>query len=100
LAFAVPEFPRLAPWLMLNRGGLSILVHPLTGDDYEDHSRFALRLGEKLALDLESLRRPVEWSTHALNVAFGSLNHVHADASNTAHSSLVLDMLPAGLAGA
>jgi aromatic ring-cleaving dioxygenase len=59
VAFAVAEFPRLVPWLMLNREGLSILVHPLTGDDYEDHSRFALWLGEKLALDLESLRRPV-----------------------------------------
>jgi aromatic ring-cleaving dioxygenase len=59
VAFAVAEFPRLVPWLMLNRDGLSILVHPLTGDDYEDHARFALWLGEKLALDLESLRRPV-----------------------------------------
>src|ERR1700758_780830 len=59
VAFAVAEFARLVPWLMLNRDGLDILVHPLTGDDYEDHSRFALWLGEKLALDLESLRRPV-----------------------------------------
>jgi aromatic ring-cleaving dioxygenase len=60
VAFAVHEFPKLVPWLMLNREGLSILVHPLTGDDYEDHSRFALWLGEKLALDLESLRRQVD----------------------------------------
>jgi aromatic ring-cleaving dioxygenase len=59
VAFPVAELPRLLPWLMLNREGLDILVHPLTGDDYEDHARFALWLGEKLALDLEGLRRPV-----------------------------------------
>jgi len=26
-AFAAIEFPRIVPWLMLNRGGLSMLVH-------------------------------------------------------------------------
>lgn len=56
VAFDVPEFPRLVPWLMLNRDGLSILVHPATGDDYEDHARFALWLGPPLPLDLEMLR--------------------------------------------
>ena len=29
VAFAVDEFPRLVPWLMLNRDGLDVLVHPL-----------------------------------------------------------------------
>jgi aromatic ring-cleaving dioxygenase len=57
VAFAVAEFPRLVPWLMLNRGELSILVHPLTGDDYEDHAQFALWLGTKQSLRLEVLRR-------------------------------------------
>jgi aromatic ring-cleaving dioxygenase len=57
VAFAVAEFPSLVPWLMLNRLDLTILVHPLTGDDYEDHSRFALWLGAVLPLRLEVLRR-------------------------------------------
>lgn len=57
VAFAVDELPRLLPWLMLNRGELNVLVHPLTGDDYEDHARFALWLGVPLALRLEVLRR-------------------------------------------
>lgn len=57
VAFAVDELPRLLPWLMLNRGGLSVLVHPLTGDDYADHARFALWLGTPQALRLEMLRR-------------------------------------------
>lgn len=57
VAFEVAEFPRLVPWLMLNRSGMSILVHPLTGDDYEDHGRFSLWLGPPLPLKLEVLRR-------------------------------------------
>jgi aromatic ring-cleaving dioxygenase len=57
VAFAVAEFGRLVPWLMLNRAGLSILVHPRTGDDYEDHARFPLWLGTPLPLRLEVLRQ-------------------------------------------
>lgn len=57
VAFAVEEFPRLVPWLMLNRGELSVLVHPMTGDALTDHTRFALWLGPPLALRLEVLRR-------------------------------------------
>lgn len=57
VAFAVEELPKLLPWLMLNRGGLSVLVHPLTGDDYQDHAQFPLWLGTPLPLKLEVLRR-------------------------------------------
>jgi DOPA 4,5-dioxygenase len=57
VAFAVAEFARLVPWLMLNRAGFSILVHPSTGDDYEDHARFPLWLGTPLPLRLDALRR-------------------------------------------
>lgn len=57
VAFPVEEFPQIVPWLMLNRGALSILVHPLTGDDYEDHAYYPLWLGTPLPLKLEVLRR-------------------------------------------
>lgn len=56
VAFAVAEFAPLIPWLMLNRAGLSILVHPRTGNDYEDHARFPLWLGTPLPLLLDVLR--------------------------------------------
>jgi DOPA 4,5-dioxygenase len=57
VAFAVEEFQRLVPWLMLNRGGLDVLVHPLTGDSVDDHTHFALWLGAPLPLRLDVLRR-------------------------------------------
>ena len=57
VAFAVDEFPRLVPWLMLNREELNVLVHPLTGDSVADHTRFALWLGSPLPLRVEVLRR-------------------------------------------
>lgn len=53
--FGTGEFNKLVPWLMLNRSGLSILVHPETGNDVDDHSHHAMWLGEKLDLDLEKL---------------------------------------------
>ncbi|HXZ01854.1 MAG TPA: DOPA 4,5-dioxygenase family protein [Stellaceae bacterium] len=56
-AFDADVLADLLPWLMLNRGELNILVHPLTGDDYSDHARFALWLGASLPLRLEALRR-------------------------------------------
>ena len=57
ILFPVSRFSTLMPWLMLNRAGLSILVHPETGDDYTDHAEHALWLGSPLALRLETLRR-------------------------------------------
>jgi aromatic ring-cleaving dioxygenase len=56
IAFAAEELPHLLPWLMLNRAGLDILVHPLTGDSLADHTRFAAWLGTPLPLRLETLR--------------------------------------------
>jgi len=55
IAFSTEVFARLAPWLMLNRGGLSVLVHPNTGHARDDHERNPLWLGAPLALLTESL---------------------------------------------
>lgn len=57
VAFAVDEFPRLVPWLMLNRDGLDVLIHPSSGDSLADHTRFAMWLGRVLPLRLEVLGR-------------------------------------------
>lgn len=55
--FGNEEFARVVPWLMLHREGLTVLVHPSTGDSYGDHLERSLWLGEVLHLREEALRR-------------------------------------------
>jgi aromatic ring-cleaving dioxygenase len=55
--FSPDEFAKVVPWLMLHREGLSILVHPSTGDGYGDHMERSLWLGERLKLNEKALRR-------------------------------------------
>ncbi len=54
------EFAKVVPWLMLNREGLSVLVHPSTGDGYGDHLERSLWLGERLKLNEDVLKRLTE----------------------------------------
>jgi aromatic ring-cleaving dioxygenase len=56
VAFAPDLLAVVLPWLMLNRHGLVVLVHPETGDDMADHTDHAGWLGEVLPLRLEALR--------------------------------------------
>jgi aromatic ring-cleaving dioxygenase len=56
VAFLPNQFALVVPWLMLNREGLDILVHPTTGDDVADHTAHSLWLGNKLELNIEFLR--------------------------------------------
>ena len=51
IAFPNALFPALVPWLMLNRLGLAVLVHPNTEDARADHLDHALWMGEVLLLD-------------------------------------------------
>ena len=54
--FEAPEFQNVVPWLMLNREGLDVLVHPMTASSYDDHSKNALWLGTPVPMRLEILR--------------------------------------------
>jgi aromatic ring-cleaving dioxygenase len=55
--FRAEQFEHVVPYLMLNRGGLDILVHPLTEDAVEDHSSYAVWLGNPVPLKLHTLPR-------------------------------------------
>ena len=48
VAFDAATFGNFVPWLMLNRQGLTVLVHPNTSDPRGDHLRHALWMGEIL----------------------------------------------------
>ncbi len=54
VSFGADQFQHLVPWLMLNRDGLTILVHAQTGESsYRNHTDFAMWLGKALDLRLE-----------------------------------------------
>jgi aromatic ring-cleaving dioxygenase len=55
--FEPDAFHTVIPWLMLNREGLDVLVHPLTDDMVDDHSVYALWLGQPVKLKLETMQR-------------------------------------------
>jgi len=50
VAFDAATFGNFVPWLMLNRQGLTILVHPNTRDTRSDHLTHALWMGEVLPI--------------------------------------------------
>jgi aromatic ring-cleaving dioxygenase len=53
------QFAMVVPWLMVNRSGLSVLVHPTTDDIVADHDASPLWMGKSLPIDVELLRRHV-----------------------------------------
>jgi aromatic ring-cleaving dioxygenase len=52
VSFAARSFAEIIPWLMLNRRGLTILIHPVSGDDVADHRDHPFWMGETLDLDI------------------------------------------------
>jgi len=57
VSFSNDDFGTFVPWLMERHGPLSILIHPITGNVWQEHVDQPLWLGEQLPLDLEILRR-------------------------------------------
>src|SRR5215470_195508 len=55
--FKNEQLAPLVSWLTLNRGGLTVLVHPNTGEDLEDHRDRAMWLGEQVPLILDVLKK-------------------------------------------
>ncbi|KAI9644521.1 hypothetical protein NHQ30_006542 [Ciborinia camelliae] len=63
--FTPEQFGAFIPWLVINRGPLSALIHPNTADEngepldeIRDHTQRAIWMGERFPLDLSLFRRP------------------------------------------
>lgn len=54
--FTPAQFGAFIPWLVINKGPLSALLHPNTGDEIRDHTHLATWMGERLPLDLTLMR--------------------------------------------
>ena len=57
VAFPSEMLAKFVPWLMLNRDGLTALLHPETGDNLADHSVHAAWFGAVLPLRLEVFKK-------------------------------------------
>jgi DOPA 4,5-dioxygenase len=57
MIFTNAQFAEVVPWLMLNRDGLDILLHPLTDDMVDDHTVYATWLGRPVELVLDQMQR-------------------------------------------
>jgi aromatic ring-cleaving dioxygenase len=55
VSFSADEFSRFVPWLMINRRGLAVLIHPNTGQPKSDHLLHAVWLGEILPVNAAPL---------------------------------------------
>ena len=55
LSFNADLFGQVVPWLINHRGGLTVFIHTITGDDYLDHTDNVLWLGAVEKLDLTML---------------------------------------------
>ncbi len=57
ISFDASAFDTVIPWLLLNRKGLTVFVHPETGEHLQDHRDRAFWMGEMLDLDLSIFDR-------------------------------------------
>ncbi|RPA92385.1 hypothetical protein L873DRAFT_1817707 [Choiromyces venosus 120613-1] len=51
------QFGAFIPWLVINRGPLSVLLHPNTNDPLRDHTQRATWLGREVPVDTGLLRQ-------------------------------------------
>ncbi|KAH7409960.1 DOPA-like domain-containing protein [Phaeosphaeria sp. MPI-PUGE-AT-0046c] len=57
--FTPEQFGAFVPWLVINRGPLSALIHPNTDDELRDHTQRATWMGQPLPLNLKMFQKSV-----------------------------------------
>ena len=56
LTVAKSKFAKVIPWLVLNRGDLTVFTHAQTGDSLKDHTDHVIWLGPSATLKLSIFR--------------------------------------------
>jgi DOPA 4,5-dioxygenase len=51
------RFAEVIPWLVLNRGALTVFTHAQTGDPLKDHTAHVIWLGPSETLELSQFRK-------------------------------------------
>lgn len=69
----VPFYSLVVPWMLQHRGVFSMIVHPNTGFEYEDHSAWASWSGEAQPLDMSIFEEETQTN---------ELGHWRGDAGN------------------
>lgn len=54
------QFGAFIPWLVINRGPLSALVHPNTDEEERDHTQRATWMGQPVPLNLMLFKKRKE----------------------------------------
>ncbi|BBB26134.1 DOPA 4,5-dioxygenase family protein [Amphritea japonica] len=52
LSFDAKKIGEVLPWLTLNRNGLTVFLHPITGNDLDDHTKYVMWLGDSKPLKI------------------------------------------------
>jgi len=60
ITFAPDQFSTLVPFMMMNRAGLTMLVHPQSGRPRDDHTLNAMWMGKILPVSIEFFREDDE----------------------------------------
>jgi aromatic ring-cleaving dioxygenase len=55
--WCIEQFGAFIPWLVINRGPLSALIHPNTDDEERDHTQRATWMGQPLPLNLRMFKK-------------------------------------------
>jgi len=71
--FSNDLLPVLVPWLQLNSLGLTILLHPNTGDGRADHLYYALWVNRSQPVNAYNWPKPADGQTEALEEVFPNI---------------------------
>lgn len=49
----VNMFEKVSAWFLINRNGIDLFIHPITGDNLADHKDFIMWIGKSYQLNIE-----------------------------------------------